>query len=245
MSNKTLRGINGTSSQFFYYEENTRYRIPFVGEVSVDPQPGTTDTLEAFEGTLQSARPPTPELLSVTLASFNASSRWVRKAREASHAGIPRNFEFLSRPQVVAKSYKNGVILVMGQLDITKGAVGSLAVDGTGTDGFKGPEFSDLAIGDMVEFADDAGANIIRAQIVDFTEDKVLLEGIGGAAVAITDNHNVKNIIVPQIKYGPFLANIQAAGGGTWAAGANVTSTMALACVELLKDPTVEIKAAA
>lgn len=233
MPNKTLRGINGTYSQLFYYEGTAKYRIPFVGEVSVDPQPGAADTLEAFEGTLQSTRPPTPELLNVTLASFNAASRWVRKAREASHAGEPRNFEFVSRPQVVAKSYEDGVIVVNGELVIAKGAVGELTVDGTGSEGIA-PDFNDFAIGDVLEFGE--GNGIKRAAIVDFNDTKMLLEGVDGAAVTITDNLNLKKVIVPQIKYGPFLANIQSAGGGTWAAGATVTSTMALACVELLPD---------
>lgn len=240
MANKTLRGINGTNSRFFVYEGSVKYRIPFVGEVSIDPQPGATDTLEAFEGTLQNARPPTPELLNVTLASFNAASRWVRKVREAAHAGTPLNFEFESRPAITVKSYADGQVTVMGAVTITKGAVADLAHDGKGEAGFKGPEYSDLAIGDILEFAADGGGSEVKAAIVDFKESAVILEGVNGAAVTITDNHNVKNVIVPQIKYGPFLANIQSAGGGTWAAGANVTSTMALACVELLPDPEIQ-----
>lgn len=236
--NKTLRGINGTSSRFFVYEDNAKYRIPFVGEVGIEPQPGTTDTLEAFEGTLQNARPPTPELLTVNLASFNAVARWARICREASNAGRPLNFEFESRPGVEVKAYSVGDILVNGAVSIAAGKVADLAHDGKDIAGFKGPEYSDLAIGDVLEFASDPNnTGLVRAAIVDFKADKIIIEGVGGAAVDIADNLNVLRVIVPQIRYAQFLANIQGVGGGTWAAGANVTSVMNLACVELLKDP--------
>ena len=236
-SNNTLRGINGTSSSFYVFEGTTRYRIPFVGEVGIEPQPGSTDTLEAFEGTLQNARPPTPELLTVNLASFNAVARWVRKCREASHAGRPLNFEFESREAIEAKAYKEGVVVVNGQVAIEKDGVGKLSVDGTGADGFKGPDYADLAIGDVLECAATGGSDIQRVAIVDFEADKVIIEGLSGEAITLKDNHNVRKVIIPQIRYKQFLANVQGVGGGTWAAGANVTSVMNLACLELLADP--------